>query len=42
VSSDDNTCPEFASFDSGDKVTKQYDSIPKATVVAALKPFIQP
>lgn len=42
ISSDSNDCPTFASFDSGEDTAVQYDSIPKAKVVAALKPFIQP
>jgi hypothetical protein len=42
VSSDSAECPTFASFDSGETEAVQYDSIPKSTVVAALKPFVQP
>ncbi|MBV9484661.1 MAG: hypothetical protein JO246_01235 [Frankiaceae bacterium] len=42
VSATDTSCPSFASFDSGETKATQYDSIPKATVVAALKPFVQP
>jgi hypothetical protein len=42
VSTNDTDCPAFASFDSGEDTTVDYNSIPKDKVVAALKPFIQP
>ena len=42
VTSDGDSCPTLVSFDDKSSVVKQYDAIPKDTVVAAVKPFVQP
>jgi hypothetical protein len=42
VTSDDPTCPTLASFGDDHSTVKQYDPIPKDTVIAALKQYVQP